>query len=353
MSVSSVLVYGANGYTGRLIVEEAVRRGLHPTIGGRSAEAIEAMGREHGLSTSVFDLSDAAAIDTALAGIDVVLHCAGPFARTAAPMVEGCLRNGSHYLDITGEVEVIASVAQRSGVARERGVMLMPAVGFDVVPSDCLAVRVAGRCPGADRLQLAFRGLGEVSRGTATTMADNLGRGGAVLQDGRMRSVPAAWRTLEVDFGRGPTSCVSIPWGDLFTAHVSTGVPNIEVYMAAPAALRRFLKASRWFAPLLRTGPVRALLRRAARRGPAGPSDDVRDRGSTHLWARARSADGRHAISRMHGPEGYTVTMLCALDIVDRIARGDHPAGFQTPAGAYGSQLAVDAADYTFEDLEP
>ena len=334
-------------------MREAVERGLHPRVAGRSQEAVEAVGHEHGLDTSVFTLDDPAVLDRALADVDVVLHCAGPFAHTAAPMVEACLRTRTHYLDVTGEIEVFASVAQRHGVARERGVMLLPGVGFDVVPSDGLALHVARRCPGASSLQLAFRGLGQVSRGTATTMAENAGRGGAILRDGRLTPVPAAWRTMEVDFGRGPVPCVSIPWGDVFTAHVSTGIPDIEVYMAAPPSLRRFLSVSRVLGPVLRTTPVRSLLRASARRGPAGPSDAQRARGSTHLWARATASDGRTAVSRLHGPDGYTATAHCGLWIVAAVLRGEHPPGFQTPARAYGADVALDAAGYTREDLDP
>jgi short subunit dehydrogenase-like uncharacterized protein len=347
------LIYGANGYTGRLVAREAVRRGMRPRLAGRRLESIEAVGRELDLETDAFGLDDASRLDSALTDVDAVLHCAGPFAGTAAPMVEACLRTRTDYLDVTGEIEVFASIARRDGVARERRVMLMPGVGFDVVPSDSLAVHVARRCPGAERLQLAFRGLGDVSRGTATTMADNVGRGGAILRDGRLTPVPAAWRTLDVDFGRGPTRCVSIPWGDVFTAHVSTGIPNIVVYMAAPANLRRSLILSRWLGPVLRTGPVRAMLRRAARSGPPGPSDERRARGSSHLWARAQAADGRTAVSRMHGPDGYTATAECALWIVDAVLRGIRTPGFQTPARVYGPDVAIEASRYTREDLEP
>lgn len=346
------LIYGATGYTGHLVAREAVRRGMRPQIAGRRQDAIEGVGRELGVATRIVGLEDAAALDRALADVDVVLHCAGPFADTAAQMVEACLRTRTHYLDVTGEIEVFASIARRDGVARERGVMLLPGVGFDVVPSDCLAVHVSRRCPGAHHLQLAFRGLGEVSRGTATTMAVNLGRGGAILRDGRLQPVQAAWRTLDVDFGRGPVPCVSIPWGDVFTAHISTGIPDIEVYMAAPRSLRRGLAISRLLAPVLRSGPVRSWLRSAAQRRPPGPSDARRAEGSTHLWARATAPDGRTAVSRLHGPDGYTATVRCALWIVEAVLRGEHPPGFQTPARAYGPDVALEASDYTREDLD-
>lgn len=345
------LLYGANGYTGDLISRFAKDRDMSPIIAGRSAEAVETLGRDLDLETRVFGLDDAAAIDRGLDGVHVVLHCAGPFARTAAPMIEACLRNRTHYLDVTGEVEVFASIAERGRVARDLGVMLLPGVGFDVVPSDALAAHVAARCPGAQSLEIAFRGIGRPSRGTATTMAENAGRGGVVRRDGHLRAVPSAWLSRDVDFGRGPVKCVSIPWGDVFTAYMSTGIPDITVYMAAPAPLRRFLRVSRTIAPLLRSPLVVAAMRWWIRRGAAGPTADERAAGSSHLWAQATSAAGSTAASRLHGPDGYTATALCALAIVTEVCHDSFVPGFQTPSKVYGPDLPLTAAGFTREDL--
>lgn len=345
------MLYGAYGYTGDLVAREAHRRGLRPTLAGRRRGPLEALADELGLPWMELGLDDAATLDRALAPFGLVLHCAGPFARTAAPMVEACLRQRTHYLDVTGEVEVFAAIHQRDRVAREHGVMLLPGVGFDVVPSDCLIAHVAARCPGARHLTLAFEGVGQPSRGTATTMLENIGRGGVVRRDGVLRPVPAAWKTVEVDFGRGPRRCVSIPWGDVFTAFVSTGIPDVEVLMAAPTGLRAALKLSRYLGPVLQSTPVQALLQRRIRSGPAGPTPAEREAGSSHLWARVLSDDGREATARSHGPEGYTATVGCALWIVEAARSGRHPAGFQTPSRAYGAEVARDAAGFRIEDL--
>src|SRR5262245_49498689 len=95
------LLYGANGYTGELTARAAVARGLRPTLAGRSREKLESLARELALECRVFDLDDAQAVDAGLGGMAVVLHCAGPFSRTARPMADACLRTKTHYLDIT------------------------------------------------------------------------------------------------------------------------------------------------------------------------------------------------------------------------------------------------------------
>ena len=93
-------------------------------------------------------------------------------------MVEACLRLGKHYLDITGEISVFEAMARRDKAAKQAGMMIMPGVGFDVVPSDCLAVHLKNLLPTATDLTLAFYGLGGISHGTQATMTMNAGSGG-------------------------------------------------------------------------------------------------------------------------------------------------------------------------------
>ena len=347
-----LLVYGAYGYTGKLVVAEAVATGLRPVLAGRNAGALAAVAAPHGLAHRAASLDDQRALDAALEGVRVVLHCAGPFVRTSRLMVDACLRRGVHYLDITGELAVFEATAARNGEALAGGVTLLPGVGFDVVPSDCLAAHLARRLPGATHLALAFRGLGGVSRGTATTMAHNAGSGGTVRRDGRLVTVPAAWRTRRIDFGEGELSlAATIPWGDVSTAWHSTGIPNVEVYMAMTPAMRRSLLLSRGLGWLLASDPVRRwLVRRAQARKP-GPSDASRARGESRFWGEVRDAEGHTAVSRVVGPEGYTLTARTAIAAARRVLGGGVPAGFQTPSRAFGADFILEQAGVRREDV--
>lgn len=335
------LIYGANGYTGGLVARMAAARGEKPVLAGRNAGEIVALSRELGLDHRVFALDDPGQVDQGLAGMTVVLHCAGPFSRTYRPMAEACLRTKTHYLDVTGEAVVFESLAARDAEATKAGVMLLPGSGFDVVPSDCLALHLKNRLPTATRLVLGFQAIGGLSRGTATTMAENLHRGGLVRRDGRLTGVPAGWKTRDIDFGRGPRRAMTIPWGDVATAFYSTGIPNIEVYMAAPTRLRVATRLSRYIAPLLATATVQRLIKARIRSGPAGPTDAQRAKGKSLLWGEASDDAGRRVVSRLATPESYTLTAMAALAIVDRVLRGSAPAGFQTPAKAYGADLVL------------
>jgi short subunit dehydrogenase-like uncharacterized protein len=344
------LIYGANGYTGHLIARLAASRGERPVLAGRNASEVERVAKDLGLEHRVFALADPAAVDQGLEGMDVVLHCAGPFSRTYRAMAEACFRTKTHYLDVTGEAVVFESLAARDAEARKAGILLLPGSGFDVVPSDCLALHLKNRLPSATHLSLGFQPIGGLSRGTATTMIENLHRGGLVRRGGRLVSVPAAWKTRVIDFGRGPRKAMTIPWGDVATAWRSTGIPDIEVFMAAPTRTRVATRLSRYVAPLLATRWVQDRLKSRIRSGPAGPTDEQRARGKSLLWGEATDDEGGRVVSRLATPEGYTLTAHAALAIVGKVLGGEAPVGYQTPAKAYGADFVLGLEGVTRTD---
>jgi short subunit dehydrogenase-like uncharacterized protein len=343
------LIYGANGYTGELITRFAAERGLRPVLAGRSDAKVAEIAARHGFEHRIFSLGDPAAVDAALADVAMVLHCAGPFSITSRPMVDACLRNKKHYTDITGEISVFEACAAMDGQAAAAGVMLMPGVGFDVVPSDCLAVHLKNRLPSATRLALAFYSGGRMSHGTQATMTLNVGSGGAVRENGKIKSVPAAWKTREIDFGAVRKTGVTIPWGDIATAFRSTSIPNIEVYTAVPPDALRLMKISRYLGPLLATRFVQKYLQ--ANIPPGGPTDEEREKGRTLLWGEATDEHGGQVESRLQGPEAYTLTAHAALNIVEKILAGNFAPGYQTPAKAYGADLVLELDGTARQDV--
>lgn len=343
------LIYGANGYTGELITRYAVERGMKPVLAGRNAIAVEALAKKHHLDYRVFSLDEGYRIDSALQNVDAVLHCAGPFSLTSSQMVEACLRTKKHYTDITGEIAVFEAMARLDQKAKDAGIMVMPGVGFDVVPTDCLARHLKDRLPTAKYLSLAFYGIGRLSHGTQATMTMNVGQGGAIRKDGKITRVPAAWKTSEINFGDVTKNGVTIPWGDVATAYYSTGIQNIEVYTVVPPANLKMLKASRYLGWLLATKPFQDYLQKQIPAG--GPTDDERAKGKTLLWGQAEDANGNRVESRMTAPEGYTVTALAALNIMQKILDGNLETGYQTPAKAYGADLMLEIAGVTRQDI--
>ena len=345
----SFLIYGANGYTGQLIARESVRRGLRPIVAGRNQPAIQELAQELGLDSRSFRLDGPEPL-SALEGITAVLNCAGPFSRTAAPLAETCLRTGSHYVDITGEVAVFEALMGRNQEAQAAGVMLLPGAGFDVVPSDCLAAHLKRRLPTASKLVLAFQSGTRPSRGTLLTMLESLDRQGLVRKNGELVQVPAGWKTRAIVFEDRPRTAVTIPWGDLATAYFSTGIPDIEVYAALPFRERLVVCATRYLGPVLRRGFVRQSLERRIRAARPGPSEAERARSTSYLWGEVSDEAGNRAIARLRGPDGYSLTVQAALAVIERILAGDAPSGYQTPSTAYGPDFVLQLPGVTRSD---
>jgi short subunit dehydrogenase-like uncharacterized protein len=343
------LIYGANGYTGELIVRYAAERGLKPILAGRNAAKVEALAKQHSLEFRAFALEETEKLESALHETAFVLHCAGLFSLTSKPMIEACLRTGRHYLDITGEIAVFEQMASLDKKAKETKIMIMPGVGFDVVPSDCLALHLKNRLPSATNLTLAFSGLGGISHGTQATMTMNVGNGGAVRRNGEITSVPAAWKTREIDFGEFKKTGVTIPWGDVSTAYYSTGIPNIEVYTIVPEDRLKLLKLSRYIGWLLATKPLQNYLQSKIPTG--GPSDEDRKNGKTILWGEASDEQGNKVEARQIGVEGYTLTALASLKIAEKILAGNFCTGYQTPAKCYGADLILEIEGSSRQDI--
>ncbi|MEJ2384998.1 MAG: saccharopine dehydrogenase NADP-binding domain-containing protein [Xanthomonadales bacterium] len=335
------MIYGANGYTGALTAREAVARGMQPVLAGRNDAAVRALADELGLECQVFGLEDPSAVRSGIDGMGVVLHCAGPFAHTSAPMVDACLAVGAHYLDITGEIDVFAAAHARHDEAVRADVVLLPGAGFDVVPTDCVAASLAAALPAAVSLQLAFEAGGGLSPGTAKTSLERLPRGGCVRRDGELTSVPLGWKSRTVPFAHAERTAVTIPWGDVYTAWVSTGIPDIEVYLSMPPAGIRRLRRLRYLQPLLGTSWMQSLLRRRIEARVRGPDATLRAQSGASIWGEARSADGRAVSATMTTPNGYDVTVTASLGIAERLLGGDAEGGYYTPSLLMGADYAA------------
>jgi short subunit dehydrogenase-like uncharacterized protein len=334
------MIYGANGYTGQLMVEEAIKRGFRPVLAGRSRETIEPLAQKYGLPARVFALDKPDAVVMGLRGMELVLHCAGPFSKTAAPMVKACLEVGAHYLDITGEIDVFAHCHSLDAEAKQRSIVVLPGAGFDVVPTDCLSAILKLELPTAQNLVLAFDAPGGPSPGTAKTAVEGLGKGGRARINGEMCTVPLAWKTRSFSKNGEQRLAMTIPWGDVYTAFISTGIPNIEVYMSVPPSTVENLRRIRRLGPLLNFSPVQNFLKSQVSKKVRGPSEEKRKDGETWVWGEVSDAAGRQASAILKTPNGYTLTVLAALGIVAKLM------GPQRPIGGYYTPSRLMGADY-------
>jgi short subunit dehydrogenase-like uncharacterized protein len=348
------MLYGANGYTGRLIIEEALKRGHKPTLAGRSRDKLESLAREFSLPFVVVGLDDSSALTQALKGHSAVLHAAGPFIRTSEPMINACLATRAHYLDITGEVPVFVRLFERDAEAKDRKVALISGVGFDVVPTDCLARFVAEHLANASHLEIALASRGGLSSGTARSAVLQVPNGSWVRRNGQMMRQSLGRGVRKIRFSDRERWAAPAPLGDVVTAFHSTRIGNITAYMSVNP---RVAQAFKWGWPLSRPlgeiakvafsiTPVREALENFIERNVSGPNEEKRSGGRSHIWACALADSGQRFEAWLEMGEGYTFTACSAVRAVERVL-ADHPAGALSPAQALGADFVLDIPGVT------
>jgi short subunit dehydrogenase-like uncharacterized protein len=345
----TLLIYGAYGYTGELIAREAVDRGLDVVVAGRNGTKTRGVGVPLGVESRVFDAGSAA---EHLDDVDTLLNCAGPFVETYEPLVSACLETGTNYLDITGELPVFEAIAERDRDAEKAGVALLPGVGFDVVPTDCLAGHLHDRLQGATHLRVGFDAPTTVSGGTVASVIEHARHGGTIRHDGALTDEPIAADSRTIDFGNGPRNAVRVPWGDVSTAYYSTGIENVEVYAAMPETAATMVRLSAPIRRLLAVEPVKRAVQSIARRFASGPSEDERESGRAYVWGEVTDGD-RTLTSRLVTPESYALTVDAATTAAERFETADDPpTGYQTPTTAFDPAfvLGLDGVEGFFDE---
>ena len=339
---TTIMIYGAYGYTGALITEQAISKGLNPILAGRNEEQTKAIAEKHQLSYRAFGLDSTNVLLHELAEVDVLINAAGPYSKTAKPLVNACLATQTHYLDVTGELEVFEWIATKNEEAKKAGITLLPGCGFDVVPTDCLAAMLKDKMPDATHLSLAFKGVGTFSRGTALTMLENIDKGGVIRENGKIKSVPAAYKTRKVYLKHKERLTVSIPWGDVSTAYYSTGIPNIIVYMATNTNMLRGMKFTRYGGWLLQIPFVQNFLENKVKATVKGPDANARKTQKSYLWGEVSNEKDQTQTLYLETPEGYQLTAITTVLILQKVMAGKAPTGFMTPSKAFGKDLILE-----------
>ncbi|SFX80422.1 saccharopine dehydrogenase family protein [Azotobacter vinelandii] len=327
--MKKLMIYGAAGYTGSMVAERAKATGLDAIIAGRDEGKLAALSQRLGLPYRVFSLDEPAVVAQALRDVAVLLNVAGPFAKTAEPLMRACISGGAHYLDITAEINVYRLAERLGEDAARAGVMLLPGVGWDVVPTDCLAAHVSRRVEQPQSLRIALLVAGAMSRGSAISAGEIVGAGLLARVDGELVATPDA-RPADFDFGDGPVACAPLSFGDLVTAWRSTGIPNIAMFVHVSG-------------DAFPEGDLPQL--------PDGPSAAERDAHGARAVAEVTGADGSRARALIETVNGYSYTPLSAVEAAHRVLDGEQRLGFETPAHLFGAGFAETIAGTCITDL--
>jgi short subunit dehydrogenase-like uncharacterized protein len=345
------VLFGATGYTGRLVADAMVERGMRPVLAARSREKLEALAAElGGLETAVADVSDPTSVSALVARGDVLVTTVGPFARWGTPAAAAATTAGAHYLDSTGEPPFIREVFERYGPAAERNECgMLTAFGYDWVPGNlagALALREAG--DDAARVDVGYfiTGGGSASGGTQSTMASSLGAPAFAFRDGRVSTERSAKRVRSFPVGSKRRDAVSVGSSEHFALpRIAPQLREVNVYLGWFGAFSRPMQAFSLGASLPGVSEALRLAGEKLVKGSrGGPDASARAKSGSHIVAIAYDGAGRE-LAEVHvtGVNGYTFTGRILAWGAERAATGGlQGTGALGPVDAFGLVALTD-----------
>jgi short subunit dehydrogenase-like uncharacterized protein len=312
---------GATGYTGRLTATEFALREIPVRLGARSADRLSRVDAADGAERVVVDTTDREALDRFMAGLDIVVSTVGPFELLGRPVVDAAVAAGVHYIDSTGEPEFMTWAYETHSSAVTS---VIPACGYDYVPSDCAASVAASMLDGKpERIDIGYQVSGvKPSRGTARSAL------GAILAQGN----PQIRRSMI-----GDRPALQVPLGDVLTTGRWAGDATVTANITVS-------KAARAIAPVMgpATGPLlklsAPLLRRMVERLPEGPTDETRAGAKATVSATATRGSQTATVS-VDVTDVYAFTALSLVEFALR-AEGKGP---MSPAESVDAAQMLDA----------
>jgi short subunit dehydrogenase-like uncharacterized protein len=332
---NKILIYGANGYTGKLLNRIFLKDNIQPILAGRNPQIAD-LAQSFGLESRIFSLEQEEVIISQLTDVQILINLAGPFSQTNLPLAKACIAAKTHYLDIAGEVPEFESLYQLNDVAKTHNVMLMPGIGFGVVPTDTIAWYLKQQMPDAQQLTIAFATEGGVSQGTLRTVLKDLHKSGVKRINGSFTNSKPAEKKYKFQVANKQFMAVTNPWrADLFTTSLSTQIPTIETFSVFPGVLNFVMRNGSWFKGILESKFLQNLITQL----PEGPSEKELQKGKTYVFGEVKNAQNQLIKAYLVGPEAYLFTALTSLEICKAILLGKYKAGFQTPAQVFGLEI--------------
>jgi short subunit dehydrogenase-like uncharacterized protein len=323
-----ILIYGATGYTGKLFANYLLANNYKPILAARSDKVIS-IGKELNCETRIFSVDN---VQENLKDIAILVNLAGPFIKTQNGLIEACIQSKTHYLDIAGEFPEMENAFQYDKQAKNKNIVVIPAAGFGVVPTDIAAKMAADRITDPTHLTIAYATEGGASRGTLYTVLKDIDKAGVIIRNGKKEVAKPAMKELEFQVGKKRVKAFYNPWrADLFTAQKSTGIQNIETYTVFPGFVVKMMKGKLlWLKNLM--------LKRVIKWMPEGPNSRQLKNGRTCILAIAKNEKGNESRIEITGPEAYVFTITCLLNLIEKIKTNTELSGVVSPS-IFGNEI--------------
>ena len=327
---NKLLIYGASGYTGKIIAARAKALNLDFEIAGREPHKTRQLAEELAVDYHVFDVDTAYAWQQALKDKQVLINAAGPFKFTAEQAMRACLKAGVHYLDISAELDTYRLAESLDGEAKAAGVQIISGAGL-FVSYDALVVHLSKLISEPEYLRVGFRHYGGFSRGSVLSSKNIADLGLLIRRNGNIVNNPDP-KSKIFSFGEEEVECLPTPLGGIILSYKTTGIPNIEEFFS--------LKL-----------PATELPDLSSENLPDGPTKDEREAGRNGIAAEITGRDGKVVKAWVDAPSGYDLTPLSVVAVAHSILNGDFKIGYQSPGSAYGEDILKDIPNTYLVDM--
>ena len=347
-----IAVYGATGFTGRLVARELDRSGADFVLSGRNPDKLAdlAGSLDSTPPTRAIAVEDRAGLRDLFDGCPTVIACAGPFTLHGEPVLEAAVAAGSDYLDTTGEQPFIRLAYDTYGPkAANGGTAVIPAMGFDYVPGDMIAALTATGLGRLDTVRLAYATSFQMTRGTMLSALEMIKGGDLRWHDGRLEPAPQRVSRGKFDFGPplGAQPMTRYPAGEHVMLPRHLDVRNVETMLSAgsiaPGPLADLTPLIARPAGILMRTPIRRAAVSLISRLPEGPDEAARRDARFTIACEAEAADGTTRSGRISGIDVYGITAAMIVKGAIASACGDIEAsGGLSPAQAFDPNLFLD-----------
>lgn len=349
-----ITVYGATGYTGKLIAAELAKTDVEFALAGRSQEKLEAVAEELRVDVPLHAIanSDAKGLRDLFGDSSAVIACAGPFYLHGEPVLAAAAAVGTHYLDTTGEQPFIQLALDQYGpIAEKNGSAVVPAMGFDYVPGDMIAALTALGMGDLDTLRLAYVAKMQPTRGTMLSALDMMKGADLEWRSDGLRPADQSISRGRFDFGGqlGEQAMTRYPAGEHVTVPRHVETKRVETMLSAgsvvPGPLARIAPLIMRPASLAMRTPIKALASRLVNRLPEGAEADARADSAWTIDCQAVAGD-RVRRGTVSGKDVYGLTAaLLVKGATLAVSGGLRDIGGLAPAQAFEAESFLSGLD--------
>ncbi len=324
----TILIYGANGFTGKLFTKHLLEKGIFPVLAGRN-KTIHKLAKKCNCEARIFTTKESSLY---LSDIDIVINLASISEHAQEELLKACMVNGSHYIDINSDIHDLRNVIALEDEIIKSKIVVISGAGFGVAPTAIAAQIAADEIDNPTSLTIAYHAEGKFSRGLKKYFLNTLNRPGYIVKNGKLKPAVAGCKTINFNvFGVDFTASYN-PWrSDILSSFRNTKIKNIESYSAfSPLATSMMEGKREWLR--------KVMIKRLMNFIPKGPSEEDMHKGKTFIKAIVSNNEHEQVSVEIMGPDSNIFTIECLYELMIKLTNEQRDFGVKSPA-SFGSGI--------------